>query len=324
MALQPGFDRYEGLAYFGYTRDGDGFDAIVNIGEKFIEIKNSAEQPLSLWAPHSFECNGLDIPMRCYFSGDEWIAPRDWELADFLDQYLDQAPLSRENFVKPRPSKLRIALWSTALLGIAGIFGYFVLQSSLSSLINPSITANLDQMIATSKFTSLKICDQETEPLLHDYLREKAPKPEYQIVTNLGVNFVRLPSGTLAIDSNWVQTLENENSLIALLNLTNARNEAENPARKMIEGLSVFDKISFLRSGQLNQTQIDKAWAIYIKQPQLLADDVRAITDPIGNYADIAAKGNLPASVGMPNISAGLEFGKQDWLTMITMCPVDN
>lgn len=322
MALQPGFDRYEGLAYFGFTRDGEGHDAIVNIGEKFIEIKNSKEQVLSIWAPHSFDCNNLEMPMRSYFSGDEWIAPRDKELADFLDQYL---AYETEPKIETKPSRSK---WHyiTGIFGFTGIIfliGYFIFQTSLSRLIDPSIAARLDKKIIETEFAPMKICDLETEPILRDFLREKAPEPNFKVVKNLGANFARLPSGMLVIDQKWISNFSGEDTLIALINLAHINNERSDPANDIIEGLPFWEKLQFLKSGDLTAEQINIAWNNFKTQPQISMDDIKQIEDPIGNFAELAMVADLPSEIALPNIRAGLDFGDQDWLTLITLCPDD-
>ncbi len=320
MALQPGFDRYEGLAYFGYTRDGEGHDAIVNIGEKFIEIKNAQEQVLSIWAPHSFECNDLEIPMRCYFSGDEWIAPQDKELVDFLDQYL---AYETETVTETPPSRPKWHYLSGAafLMGVVFIIGYIIFQTSISRLIDPSIAARLDQKIMATKFAPMKICDMETEPILRDFLREKAPQPNFKIVKDLGVNFARMPSGLLVIDQQWVSNFSGEDTLIALINLAHISNESNNPAKEMISDLPFWEKFKFLKTGDLPAEQTYIAWDNFKIKPQISMDDIKKIEDPIGNFAELAEIAELPTAVALPSIRAGLDFGDQDWLTLITLCP---
>ena len=320
MVLQPGFDRYEGLAYFGYTRDGEGHDAIINVGENFMEIKNSRDEVLSIWAPGAFTCNNLDIPMRCYFSGDEWIAPRDTELVEFMDRFLAEPEIDiHAPEVRKRQYK-RAAIISVVGLAIALGCAYLILQSSLTGLIDESISARMDDQLSNKKFTRVSACDTETEPVLRDYLSEKAPAPSYQIVTDLGVNYARLPSGILAIDASWLQQFDDENTLIALINLANVRNQEESPARLLVSQLSILDQVDFLRTGSLTDEQADRAWPLYLAMDKLVADDISKIEDPVGNYADLAKLASLASTVSMPNNPSGLDFGEQDWLTLISVC----
>ena len=319
VALKPGFERYEGLAYFGFEPEGDGIDAVVIIGKNVIEIRNERDEVLSMWAPHSYHCNEQNLPLRAYFSGNEWLAPKDRELADFLDIYTgaDEPDASE---VK-RSLRLKIAIIGSGVLVAIALFAFLIFRSAFDRLIDENIAQRIDALLLEDEIEELWACNQETEPLLKEFVQEKAGGQDYMIVQKLNSAFAILPSGVLAIDEVFAKRLESEEPLVALLQLANAHRQSDNPAKRLVKLMSLREQFEFLRTGSLDSEALKRVWPQYSELVQIRAEDYENIEKPLGNFAMLRELGVLNSESGvLPIIPSGLDFGARDWDTLITMC----
>ncbi len=322
MAIIEGFERYEALAYFGFHQNADGVEAIVNVTEQTIEICDLHEKVLAIWAPYSYRCNELEIPVRCYFSGEEWLAPKDEELANILNRFLENKNIPPRQ-TSTQPKVLHRTLITAAIFIALSTIGYFTFKNAFSNLIDDNIARQIENQIEQNEIQFLRACDFDTEPLLRDLILSNTQGQDYVFVKGLDAAFVRLPTGRLAIDNAWAQNLKNEEELIALLNLARIENEMVEPTEALLKGLGLRDQINFLRTARLPDEKLKEAFELYQHTQQIDFDKFSLIEAPVGNFGALKATVEIYAPSGetLPYIPSQLELGNRDWQTLLNTCP---
>lgn len=319
MALKPGFERYEGLAYFGYDPEGEGYEAVAIIGENMIEIRDLSDKTLSIWAPGAYYCNGHPLPKRAYFSGDEWLAPRDEELRAILDRHMEK-PSEDKPAPKPARGAQKTLIGLLIGLAIAALAGFYLVNFLTERLLSPAIRGELEKTITEYELGALKICNPEHEELAQGRIAELLPGVRFRVLPNLNARFARLPSGMLAINSAFFERLEDSQTLIALLNLAGAKNSVEDPGAALVRHLGFIHKLRFLALAQVEGEKLIPAWQKHIASESFELALLAEIPMPLGDFDHVGELlDEWPDNEYVINPTE-IILDDQQWLALGTFC----
>lgn len=315
MALNSGFERFEGSAYFGYDMEGEGHEAVAIIGQNLIEIRDLDDNPLSQWMAGTYTCNDQDIPYRAYFHGDEWLAPQDEELQEVLDRFL----ASPEADSRGQKRSYWNIFWILLIIIGLSILSFFALRPLTGQLLSPAIRESLDKNILATMQTPYELCNVNLNTQTHQKISNATEFEDFVVETDLKQSYARLPTGRLAINAEYLQSLGNVQGLISLLQLTSTRNQELDPANELLSYFPLVSRFTFLANAEVDQTQLKTAWNEYAQNEAFPAALYRSIDKPLGDYNAIKMQlgwgdGDFPAE------AVSVVLTDEEWLSLFTFC----
>ncbi len=321
MALNSGYQRFEGSAYFGYDMDGDGFDAVVIIGENVIEIRDLSDRPLSQWMPGSFICNNQEIPVRAYINGDEWLAPQDHELQEKLDEFVMKAlPTGASDSENQRRFNW---IWAVLVIVLVAAIAYFALSPLTKNLLSPAIRGALDDQIGQELEHSFQICNEDLNASTHAKIDATGVGAKFSVFSTITQNYARLPSGRLAINAEYLQNLGDVEVLASLLQLTAKKNESSDPAADIIAEFPIWSRLRFLADAEVGKDDLLRGWELYAQSEGLKESLYSEIPEPLGDYQDLSQI-LLWSDAQYPSQPIGLALTDEEWLSLFTFCEKDD
>lgn len=317
MALNDGYLRFEGSAYFGFDPEGDGYDAIVIVGATSIEIRDVNDNVLSIWAPGAYRSNGQEPPLLAYFSGDEWLAPQDEELRQTLDRFIS-VEFNEADEEKPgRFARILVPILTIAVIVFAA---YYLVSYLALRLLDPTIRAEFDRSIIAQLPEQMSYCQSDQSAVSRDYIRSTDDLPQFDIVNQSPAPIAILPSGRVLLRANFVAELGSEQGIVAALQIARAEAEANDIGKAILDELDFAHKLRFLSNGAIEPETIYRNWyddaALTMIDPQLL----RNINPLLGDYGPVIA--NLAGWNGQ-NIEsepAEITLSDQEWMNLTSLC----